>query len=69
MDMRRRSVYAIMVCLSEEEDDWIYVTKQTEHCWDLEPVLFDDIHVALDYARSFSIEGKEHNVKVVSYES
>ena len=57
-----------MVCLSEEDEDWIYVTKQTEHCWDLEPVLFDDIHNALEYARSFEIEGKEHNVKVVSYD-
>ena len=57
-----------MVCL-DGKDDWIYVTKQTEHCWDLSPVLFDDVHTALDYARAFEIEGKEHNVKVVSYES
>ena len=66
--MRRRSVFAVMVCL-DGVDDWIYVTKQTEHCWDLQPVLFEDVHVALDYARAFEIEGKEHNVKVVSYES
>ena len=62
-------MYAVMVCLSEEDEDWIYVTKQTEHCWDLSPVLFNDVHTALDYARAFEIEGKEHNVKVVSYES
>ena len=62
-------MYAIMVCLNEQEDDWIYVTKQTEYCWDLQPVLFDDIHKALEYGRAFEIEGKERNVKVVSYES
>lgn len=63
------SKYAIMVCFSEEDDDWIYVTKDTHgKCWDLEPVLFEDIHEALGYARTFEIEGKEHNVKVVSYD-
>ena len=66
--MRRRSVYAIMVCL-DGKDDWIFVTKDTGRCdWNLEPMLFEDAHAALDVARTFEIEGKEHNVKVVSYE-
>jgi hypothetical protein len=66
--MRRRSVYAIMVCL-DGKDDWIFVTKDTGRCdWNLEPMLFEDVHSALDVARTFEIEGKEHNVKVVSYE-
>lgn len=67
--MRRRSVYAVMVCL-DGVDDWIFVTKDTGKCdWNLEPVLFNDIHKALEYARAFEIEGKERNVKVVSYAS
>ena len=57
-----------MVCLNKQEDDWIYVTKQTDHCFDLEPLLFDDIHDALEHARSFEIPDKEENVVVVSYE-
>ena len=60
------TLYAVMICL-DGVDDWIYVTKQTEHCWDLQPVLFADIYKALEYAKTFEIEGKEHNVKVVSY--
>lgn len=60
--------YAIMVCLNKQEDDWIYVTKQTDHCFDLKPLLFDDIHDALEHARSFEIPDKEENVVVVSYE-
>ena len=62
-------MYAIMVCLNEQEDDWIFVTKDTGKCdWNLEPMLFEDVNAALDVARTFEIEGKEHNVKVVSYE-
>ena len=58
-----------MVCL-DGVDDWIFVTKDTGKCdWNLEPVLFNDIHKALEYARAFEIEGKERNVKVVSYAS
>lgn len=60
--------YAIMVCFDNQEDDWIYVTEQTENCWDLHPLLFDDIHDALAHARSFEIPNKEENVVVVSYE-
>jgi len=66
--MGRRSVYAIMVCL-DGKDDWIFVTKDTGRCdWNLEPMLFEDVHAALEVADTFAIEGKEHNVKVVSYE-
>ena len=62
-------MYAVMVCL-DGVDDWIFVTKDTGKCdWNLEPVLFNDIHKALEYAREFEIEGKERNVKVVSYAS
>ena len=62
-------MYAIMICLNENEDDWIFVTEDTKDCWDLRPVLFNDIHKALKYSEQWSIPGKEHNVKVVSYES
>ena len=62
-------MYAIMICL-DGKDDWIFVTENTGKCdWNLEPMLFEDIHKALDVARTFEIEGKERNVKVVSYES
>jgi len=62
-------MYAIMICL-DSKDDWIFVTKDTGKCdWNLEPMLFEDIHKALNVARTFEIEGKERNVKVVSYES
>ena len=59
-----------MICL-DGKDDWIYVTENTDKCdmWNLKVKTFEDIHVALDFARGFEIEGKEHNVKVVSYES
>ena len=68
--MRRRSMYAIMVCLDEQEDDWIYITKDKGHCdWDLEPELFDDVSSALAFSQQFVIPGKEKNVMVVSYES
>ena len=61
-------MYAIMICL-DGKDDWIFVTENTEHCWDLKPMLFEDAELALIYARTFEVEGKAHNVKVVSYES
>ena len=57
-----------MICL-DGKDDWIFVTEQTEHCWDLKPMLFEDAIEALSYAKTFEVEGKAHNVKVVSYES
>ena len=60
-------MYAIMVCLDGKED-WIYITKQTEHCWDLQPVLFDDVNEALAYSEQWVVPGKEKNVVVVSYD-
>ena len=57
-----------MVCL-DGKDDWIFVTKDTGKCdWNLQPILSEDVHAALEVADTFAIEGKEHNVKVVSYE-
>lgn len=57
-----------MVCLDEQEDDWIFVTEKTEHCWDLKPLLFEDAATAMEYAQSWTKPGKEKNVVVVSYE-
>ena len=60
--------WAIMVCL-DGKDDWIFVTEDSKgNCWDLRPVLFDDINVALEYAKTWTVPDKEHNVKVVSYD-
>ena len=57
-----------MVCL-DGKDDWIFVTEDTRGCdWNLKPVLFDDISKALEFAKSWSIPGKESNVQVVNYE-
>ena len=66
MIMRRRSVYAVMVCL-DGKDDWIYVTKQTEHCWDLQPELFEDAHAAMEFAKAFQHPDKPEMVMVVDY--
>ena len=61
-------MYAIMVCL-DGKDDWIFVTEDSKKCdWNLKPMLFKDAHAALEVANTFAIKGKEHNVKVVSYE-
>ena len=62
-------MYAIMVCLDEVEDDWIFITERNEHCWDLKPLLFEDKETALEYAQPWVKPGKEHNVVVVDYES
>lgn len=61
--------WAIMVCIDVKEDDWIFVTEDTGSCdmWNLKPLLFDDINVALEYANGFARESKEKYVKVVSY--
>ena len=61
-------MYAIKVCVDEQEDVWIYITEQKERCWwDLKPLLFEDSQTAMDYAQSWTKPGKEHNVKVVEY--
>ena len=60
--------WAVMVCLDGKED-WIFVTEDSKgNCWDLRPVLFDDINDALEFANSWAIPGKEQNVKVINYE-
>jgi hypothetical protein len=63
------SKWAVMICLSEETDDWIFVTEKTDRCdmWDLQPVLFDDINDALEFSSNWTVPGKEKNVQVVSY--
>ena len=62
-------MFAIMVCLNEKEDDWIFVTEDTGKCdWNLKPVLFDDVETAFEYAEGFTLPGKEHNIKVISYD-
>jgi hypothetical protein len=62
-----KTKWAIMVCLDEKEDDWIYVTETSNDCWDLKPLLFDDIVEAFNYSKSFTIPGKEQNVTIVNY--
>ena len=61
-------MYAIMVCL-DGKDDWIFVTEKTENCWDIRPLLFEDVETALEYSEPWLVPGKEENVKVVKYES
>lgn len=60
--------YAVMVCL-DGKDDWIYITKQTnqQHCWNLQPELFEDAHEAMEFAQVFQIPDKPQNVMVVDY--
>ena len=58
-----------MVCL-DGKDDWIFVTEKSNKCdWNLKPQLFGDVYEALEVANTFAIKGKEHNVKVVSYDT
>ena len=57
-----------MVCL-DGVDDWIFVTEKTENCWDIHPLLFEDVETALEYSEPWIVPGKEENVKVVKYES
>ncbi len=56
-----------MICL-DGKDDWIFITEETEHCWDIRPMLFEDAGDALEYAKPWIKPGKEKNVVVVSYE-
>ena len=60
-------MYAIMVCL-DGKDDWIYVTEQTDNCWELMPELYETFEQAEQAASVWRLKGKETNVKVVSYE-
>ena len=58
-----------MICL-DGKDDWIFVTENTGKCdmFDLRPVLFGDINVALEYSKTWTVTDKEHNVKVINYD-
>ena len=58
--------YAVMICL-DGKDDWIYITKQTEYCWDSQPELFEDASKAMEFAKTFQIPDKPENVMVVNY--
>ena len=62
------SSYAVMVCIDEAEDDWLFLTQPAQDSWDVQPILFEDAESALAYATPWIKEGKEHNVVVVSYE-
>ena len=61
-------MYAIRINLSE--NDWIYVTEDNGgNCWDLTPVLFDDIQNAERFAEIWRKKYKDNRyVKVVEYE-
>ena len=61
--------WAVMICLDKKEDDWIFVTENTNKCdWNLKPVLFEDINEAMAFANTFSLPGREENVMVVNYD-
>ena len=51
------------------DSDWIYVTEQTDNCWDLMPELYETFEQAEQAASVWRLKGKEINVKVVKYES
>lgn len=60
--------YAVKIQLAV--DDWIYVTEDNGgNCWDLTPVLFDDIQKAERFAEIWRKKYKDNRyVKVVEYE-
>lgn len=58
--------YALMIDLGGN-DDWIYVTEDTDHCWDLKPVLYENFSAADQAAQVWRIQGKDSKVKVVEY--
>lgn len=60
------SKYAIMIQLSE--DDWIYITEPDGTMFEVRPVVYETFEQAEQAARVWSLKGKEHNVKVVSYD-
>ena len=60
-------MYAIMIRM--RDGDWIYVTEQTDNCWDLMPELYETFEQAEQAASVWRLKGKETNVKVVSYEN
>jgi hypothetical protein len=64
------SKWAVMVCIDVEEDDWIFVTEDNGKCnmFNLQPVLFEQVEEAIAYANTFTLPGREANVKVIDYE-
>lgn len=60
--------YAVKIQLAV--DDWIYITEDNGgNCWDLTPVLFDDIQEAERFAEIWRKKYKDNRyVKVVEYE-
>lgn len=60
--------YAVKIQLAV--DDWIYVTENNGgNCWDLTPVLFNDIQEAERFAEIWRKKYKDNRyVKVVEYE-
>lgn len=60
--------YAVKIQLAV--DDWIYVTEDNGgNCWDLTPVLFDDIQKAERFANKWRKKYNDNRyVKVVEYE-
>lgn len=60
--------YAVKIQLAV--DDWIYVTEDNGgNCWDLTPVLFNDIQEAERFAEIWRKKYKDNRyVKVVEYE-
>ena len=62
-------MYAVMICL-DGHDDWIYVTETGAHnSYDLEVKLFATAEQAESHADVWRLSGKEHQVRVVEYET
>lgn len=58
--------YAVMVQF--ENDDWLYVTTSGENgLEDLKVKTWDDSLAAEDFADTIRLDGREANVKVVTY--
>ena len=60
-------MYALKIKIGQ--GDWLYVTEDTENCWDLQPQLYETFEQAEQAACVWRQKGKEMNVKVVKYES
>ena len=60
-------MYALKIKIGQ--GDWLYVTEDTENCWDLQPQLYETFEQAEQAATVWRLKGKEMNVKVVKYES
>lgn len=66
MQIWRYSMYAVKIMISK--DDWIFVTKSTSNCWDLQPETFSTRNAAEKFAKIFSAKYKNKQItKVVKY--